>query len=111
MAERGLVYGPTFQVLHDLHRCEQEAAIEVRLPESVVREAPRYRLHPALGDAMLQSMCGAVPGQKDGAFSPLTYMPVGIRRVWMVRPIGDYAQPFFTYTVRTSSDANPSPER
>ena len=30
MAERGLVYGPTFQVLDDLHRGAEEAAIEVR---------------------------------------------------------------------------------
>ena len=68
----------------------EEAAIEVRLPESVVREAGRYRLHPALGDAMLQSMSGAVPLEKDGSFSPFTYMPVGIRRVRIVRPIEDY---------------------
>ncbi len=111
MAERGLVYGPTFRVLHDLHRCEQEAAIEVTLPESVVREAPRYHLHPALGDAMLQSTSGIVPVEKDGSFSPFTYMPVGIRRVRIVRPIDDYAQPLFTYALRTSSDSNPSPER
>ena len=51
------------------------------LPESVVREAGRYQLHPALGDAMLQSMAGAVPLEEDGSFSPFTYMPVGIRRV------------------------------
>jgi acyl transferase domain-containing protein/NADPH:quinone reductase-like Zn-dependent oxidoreductase/thioesterase domain-containing protein/NAD(P)-dependent dehydrogenase (short-subunit alcohol dehydrogenase family)/acyl carrier protein len=111
MAKRGLVYGPAFRVLHDLHRCEQEAAIEVKLPESVVREAPRYRMHPALGDAMLQSMSGIVPVEKDGSFSPFTYMPVGIRRVRIVRPIDDYAQPLFTYALRTSSDSNPSPER
>jgi acyl transferase domain-containing protein/thioesterase domain-containing protein/acyl carrier protein len=111
MAKRGLAYGPTFQVLHDLHRRPQDATIEVKLPESVVREAPRYHLHPALGDAMLQSMSGAVPVEKDGSFSPFTYMPVGIRRACIVRPIDDYTQPLFTYTLRTSRDSNPSPER
>jgi len=111
MAKRSLVYGPSFQVLHDLHRCAEEAAIEVRLPESVAREAPRYHLHPALGDAMLQSMSGAVPLEKDGSFSPYTYMPVGVRRVRVLRPIEDYSQPLYTYVRRTSSDSNPSPER
>lgn len=111
MGKRNLVYGPSFQVLHDLHRCAEEAAIEVRLPESVAKEAPRYRLHPALGDAMLQSMSGAVPVEKDGSFSPFTYMPVAIGRVRMIRPIEDYSQPMFTYVRRTSSDSNPSPER
>jgi acyl transferase domain-containing protein/thioesterase domain-containing protein/acyl carrier protein len=111
MAKRGLVYGPTFRVLHDLHRCPEEAVIEVRLPESVVREAGKYRLHPALGDAMLQSMSGVVPVEKDGSFSPFTYMPVALRSVRIVRPIEDFAQPLFTYALRTSSDSNPSPER
>jgi acyl transferase domain-containing protein/NADPH:quinone reductase-like Zn-dependent oxidoreductase/thioesterase domain-containing protein/NAD(P)-dependent dehydrogenase (short-subunit alcohol dehydrogenase family)/acyl carrier protein len=111
MGQRGLVYGPTFRVLHDLHQTEREAAIEVRLPEPVAREATRYRLHPALGDAMLQSMSGAVPLEKDSSFSPFTYMPVGIRSVRIVRPIDDYSQTFFTYVERTSSDSSPSPER
>ncbi|MEX2092276.1 MAG: SDR family NAD(P)-dependent oxidoreductase, partial [Pirellulales bacterium] len=111
MTQRGLVYGPTFRVLHDLHRCQQEAAIEVQLPESVVREAPRYHLHPALGDAMLQSTSGVVPVEDDGSFSPYTYIPIGIRRVRIVRPIDDYTQPLFIYALRTSSDSQPSPER
>jgi acyl transferase domain-containing protein/thioesterase domain-containing protein/acyl carrier protein len=111
MAQRGLAYGPTFQVLHDLHRRPQDATIEVKLPESVVHEASRYHLHPALGDAMLQSMSGAVPVEKDGSFSPFTYMPVGVRRVCIARPIDDYSQPLFTYTLRTSSESDPSPER
>lgn len=111
MAARSLVYGPSFRVLHDLHRCADEAAIEVRLPESVAKEAPRYHLHPSLGDAMLQSMSGAVPVEKDGSFSPFTYMPVGIRRVRVFKKIEDYTQPLFTYTHRTSSDSSPSPER
>ncbi|MEX0586143.1 MAG: acyltransferase domain-containing protein, partial [Pirellulales bacterium] len=110
MAERGLAYGPAFQVLDELHRGVQEAVARVVLPESVVREASRYRLHPALGDALLQSMAGAVPLEEDGSFSPFTYMPVGIRRVRIVTPIEDSGQPLFTYAVRTSSETSPSPE-
>src|SRR5262249_42450270 len=66
MADRGLAYGPTFQVLDDLRRGAADAVAAAKLPESVVREATRYHLHPALGDALLQSMAGAVPLEQDG---------------------------------------------
>jgi hypothetical protein len=111
MAERGLAYGPAFQVLDELHRGLEDAAARVVLPDSVVREAGRYHLHPALGDAMLQSMAGAVPLEEDGSFSPFTYMPVGIRRVRMAAAIDEYTRPLFTYAVRTSGESGPSPEQ
>src|SRR5262249_29681388 len=75
MAERGLAYGPAFQVLSDLHRGVEDALGEVRLPEVVLREAAAYRIHPALGDALLQVVAGAVPLEEDGSFSSFTYMP------------------------------------
>ena len=111
MADRGLAYGPAFQVLDDLHRGPDAAVARVVLPASVVREAGRYRLHPALGDALLQSMAEAVPLEADGSFSPFTYMPVGVRRVRVVRPVEDFSEPLFTYARRTSDDASASPER
>ena len=90
MAERGLAYGPAFQVLSDLHHGVEDAVATVQLPESVVREAAAYRLHPALGDALLQVMAGAVPLEEDGSFSPFTYMPVGIRNVRVLSKIEDF---------------------
>jgi len=111
MAERGLAYGPAFQVLDDLRRSADAAIARVELSDSVIRDAGRYHLHPALGDALLQSMAGAVPLETDGTFSPFTYMPVGIRRVRMIRTIEDFSRPMFTIAVRTSDDSNPSPER
>jgi acyl transferase domain-containing protein/thioesterase domain-containing protein/acyl carrier protein len=111
MAERGLRYGPAFQVLHDMRRGPDEATATVRLPESVLREQTRYRLHPALGDAMLQSMAGAVPLEHDGSFSPFTYMPVGIRSVAVLQEIEDFTRPLFAVAVRTSADGSPSPEQ
>jgi len=111
MAERGLAYGPAFRVLDDLQRGTNDAIARVELPEPIRREAVHYHLHPALGDAMLQSMAGIVPVEEDGSFSPFTYMPVGIRRVRLMQNALDLTQPLFTYAVRTSSDSNPSPER
>ncbi|MCI0492434.1 MAG: SDR family NAD(P)-dependent oxidoreductase, partial [Planctomycetes bacterium] len=111
MAERGLVYGPAFQVLDDLHRGPDDAVARVALADSVLREADKYHVHPAMGDAMLQSMAGAVPLEENGSFSPFTYMPVGVRQVQVARAIEDCSQPLFTYAVRTSSESGPSPER
>jgi acyl transferase domain-containing protein/NADPH:quinone reductase-like Zn-dependent oxidoreductase/thioesterase domain-containing protein/nucleoside-diphosphate-sugar epimerase len=111
MSERGLAYGPAFQVLDELYRGERDSVARVVLPESVVREANKYHLHPVLGDALLQSMAGAVPLEEDGSYSPYTYMPVGVRQVRVLGKIEDFTRPLYTYAVRTSSDASPSPER
>lgn len=111
MRERGLAYGPSFQVLDRLHRGAEGAIAEVVLPESVRREAPRYRLHPVLGDALLQAMAGAVPLEADGTFSPFTYMPVVVRQVRVHQTIVDFSQQLFVVARRTSGESNPSPER
>ncbi|HVT30619.1 MAG TPA: beta-ketoacyl synthase N-terminal-like domain-containing protein, partial [Lacipirellulaceae bacterium] len=111
MAERGLAYGPSFQVLSDLHRGVDDSIATVVLAEAIRKEAAAYRLHPALGDAMLQVVAGAVPLEEDGSFSPFTYMPVAIRKVRRLADAGDFQQPLFAYAVRTSREAGPSPER
>jgi len=111
MAERGLAYGPAFRMLSELHRGVDDAVASVELPDSVRKEAAGYHLHPVLGDALLQTMAGAVPLEEDGSFSPYTYMPVGVRSVRLPRKIADFSQPLFTYARRTSNDSRPSPER
>jgi acyl transferase domain-containing protein/NADPH:quinone reductase-like Zn-dependent oxidoreductase/thioesterase domain-containing protein/acyl carrier protein len=111
MAERGLAYGPSFQVLDELHRGVEEAVARVSLPESVINEVAKYRLHPVIGDALLQLVGGVVPLEDDGSFSPFTYMPVAIRSIRFERDIDDFRQPLFVYAQRTSPEAGPSPER
>jgi acyl transferase domain-containing protein/thioesterase domain-containing protein len=111
IAERGLAYGPAFRMLGELHRGMDDALASVVLPEPVAREASAYHLHPVLGDALLQAMAGAVPLEEDGSLSSFTYMPVGVRRVRVLKKIEDFQQPLFVYARRTSSDSRPSPER
>lgn len=110
IAERGLNYGPAFRVLDQLHRTETAATARVSLSESVLRDVAAYHLHPALGDALLQTMAGVVPLEKDGNYSPFTYMPVAVGQVRLAADLGDLSRPLFTYAVRTSSDDRPSPE-
>ncbi len=111
MADRRLAYGPAFQVLDQLRRGDGDAVARVTLPESVRRDAPRYHVHPALGDALLQAMAGIVPLEADGTFSPFTYMPVGVRSVRVMAAIDDFEQPLYAYAMRTSSESSPGPER
>jgi len=107
MAKRGVEYGPAFRVLHNLQRSDSDALGEIRLPEEIARTASDYILHPALGDACLQAMALIVPLERDGSYSPHTYLPVQIQRV---RLLGELAGPLFVYAVRTSAENHPSPE-
>ncbi len=55
----------------------------------------------------MQTIAGVVPVEADGSFSPFTYMPVGVERVRLLRPL---VAPKYCYAVRTSPDNQPSPE-
>lgn len=107
MNQRGLAYGPSFQVLDKLQRTQQEALAEVLLSDTVQQQIQQYCLHPALLDGLFQSMAGVVPLEPDGSHSPYTYMPVSVRRVRVMRPL---AETMLTYVVRTSDADHPSPE-
>ena len=107
MAHRGLTYGSSFQVLDQLQRTDRDALAQVQLNEDVQRQLEQYQLHPALLDALFQSMASVVPLEEDDSYSPYTYMPVGVRSVRMFHPL---AETMFTYAVRTSEEDGPSPE-
>ncbi|MGW6569554.1 SDR family NAD(P)-dependent oxidoreductase [Streptomyces sp. NPDC054975] len=56
LAAARLTYGPVFQGLGSAWRANGEVFAEVELPESVVAEAARFGLHPALLDAALHGI-------------------------------------------------------
>ncbi|MBL1102863.1 polyketide synthase dehydratase domain-containing protein, partial [Streptomyces coffeae] len=56
LVERGYDYGPAFQCLRAVWRNDQEVFAEVALPEPEVGESGSFLLHPALLDALLQSL-------------------------------------------------------
>lgn len=107
MAARGLAYGPTFRVLDNLMRGDDDALAELSLPAVIRQSMSAYRLHPALGDALFQATAGVVPLEADGSHSAFTYMPAGVRAV---RIFGPYQDTAFIYAVRKSTAAVPSPE-
>ncbi len=108
VSERGLDYGPRYQVIDHLYRNEDTAYAISSLPESVIAEADKYMLHPAIGDGCLQTMTGVVPLEENGDYCPDLYLPVGVRRFTRYAAItGEVC-----YLVkRISQCAGPSPDQ
>ena len=105
IAERGLEYGPSFRVLEEVERSRFDAKARIELNESLAAEAPRHLLHPALGDALMQTIACTLPLEADGSYSPHTYVPVAIRRAVWRRAVAA-GEPLRAYAVRRS----PSPD-
>lgn len=108
VSERGLNYGPQYQVIDHLYRNEDSAFAVSSLPESVAADAGRYLLHPSIGDGCLQTMTGVVPLEENGDYCPDLYLPIGVRRLTRFAPItGDVC-----YLVkRVSRCDGPSPDQ
>ena len=70
LSATGLVYGPAFQGIAELWRGEGEALGRLALP-SAAGGAADYRLHPALLDACLQVMAGALSSNETSLWVPV----------------------------------------
>ena len=112
MAERGLAYGPAFQVLDELHpvhaRCggaRRAAGIGGARGESLSPAPGARRRAIAIdgrrGAAARKMVRSARSRTCRSAFAAST----------SIRLVDDYSRPLYAYAVRTSSDAGPSPER
>ncbi len=110
VAARGLAYGPQFQVLAAVDRSPSEAVTRLEPTASVNAELGRYHLHPVLGDACLQTIACTAPLERDGSYSPSTYMPVHFGSVRVLRPLAEVTGTMFCYAVRRSLDQGPSPD-
>ena len=108
VTDRGLNYGPQYQVIDRLYRNEDSAFAETDLTEKVLAEQHEYILHPAVGDGCLQTMTGVVPLEKDGSYCPDLYLPVGVRKLTRYAPITDNVR---YLAKRTSPDEGISPDQ
>ncbi len=79
-AGQGLDLGSAFQPIRNLWCSDNEVIAEVRLDESQRGLAGQYQLHPALLDALGQSVGAAFPPAEDELF-----LPVGVERVSLFR--------------------------
>ncbi|MEM6687853.1 MAG: type I polyketide synthase [Planctomycetota bacterium] len=104
--ERGLAYGPQFQMIDGMYRGDEQVVCDVSFDEPVQEKAKRYAMHPAVGDGCMQAMVGAIPLEEDGSFCPDLYLPVSVGRVTT------FEQGFIPtrfHVQRTSDMTEPSP--
>ncbi|MEM9138139.1 MAG: polyketide synthase dehydratase domain-containing protein, partial [Cyanobacteria bacterium P01_F01_bin.42] len=73
LASQGITYGDNFRPLHQVWSGDGQALSLVQLSEEVSSLAEKYRIHPILLDACLQTIV-AVP---IGDLEPQTYLPAG----------------------------------
>ncbi|MEV0376008.1 SDR family NAD(P)-dependent oxidoreductase, partial [Streptomyces sp. NPDC050636] len=76
----GTGYGPAFQGLRSVWRCDDGAGayVEVALPGQVADEAGSFGIHPALLDAVLQSHRMAGVGTEGDQFLPFAWRGVSL---------------------------------
>src|SRR5262249_31587247 len=79
LAERGLVYGPSFQGVEQVRHGDGEALGRLRAPD-----ARGYGVHPALLAAAFQAVGALGDGDADG-----TYLPVHVGRFALGAAPGD----------------------
>ncbi|GGT54187.1 hypothetical protein GCM10010226_33920 [Streptomyces phaeofaciens] len=75
LAAAGLEYGPLFQGLRAVWRCDDGLAAEVELPRDAAADAESYGLHPALLDAALHAIAAGTPAG-DGVRLPFSWTGV-----------------------------------
>jgi len=78
LRQAGIDFGPSFRGLVGLWAGDGEALGRVRLPEAAAQGTDGYRLHPALLDACLQTLGGAL---KRGDAPAAVYLPLSLERV------------------------------
>lgn len=76
LAANGLAYGPSFRGVVELSGGTSEALGRVRLPEGQADIAAKYMAHPALLDAGLHVLAGALGSTPNAG----TYIPTGVER-------------------------------
>ncbi len=81
LRESGVDYGPSFQSITQLWRCNGEMLGEVKVPAGPHREFDACQFHPALLDACFQTLGAGVAAQAAGNDEPGSYMPTHIDEI------------------------------
>ena len=78
--ERGLWFGPSFQGIEEIQRGDRQAIGRVQLPKHLENETKNYLIHPALLDASMQVLSGAMDANVFSS-SGRVFLPVSIAKV------------------------------
>jgi acyl transferase domain-containing protein len=77
----GLDYGPQFQGIERIRRCDGEALGSLRVPDAVAEDLDQYHYHPALLDACLQVLGAAVPSHLVNGDKGVAGLPTRMEQV------------------------------
>ncbi|NER93847.1 MAG: SDR family NAD(P)-dependent oxidoreductase, partial [Symploca sp. SIO1B1] len=80
----GIDYGASFQGLQELWKSSNHFLGKIQLPQKLVEEGTDYQIHPALLDAALQVIGGAIVDTDSNK----TYLPVSMARLKIYRRPG-----------------------
>jgi acyl transferase domain-containing protein/NADPH:quinone reductase-like Zn-dependent oxidoreductase/SAM-dependent methyltransferase/short-subunit dehydrogenase/acyl carrier protein len=86
LEQRSLSLGSAFKGVARIWRAEGEAVGELTMTEEVREHASEYGVHPALLDAALQTVNGALPSDPASPVHQAAYLPIGIDRVHVHQP-------------------------
>ncbi|MEM8505854.1 MAG: SDR family NAD(P)-dependent oxidoreductase [Cyanobacteria bacterium P01_D01_bin.1] len=84
LRDRGLEYGSDFQAVQQLWALPNQALGKIALPESLIKRADTYRLHPVLLDASFQILAAAI-GETN---AKEIYLPAGVEQLQLYGPLG-----------------------
>jgi acyl transferase domain-containing protein/acyl carrier protein len=102
LAGIGLDYGATFRGVRELWRGDDESLGLVEMEGGQLADAATYQAHPALLDACLH-VFGAAVASDDSAADDV-YVPVGLGRFQLLRPIGSRVWSRATVTRRQPAE-------
>lgn len=81
LRESGVDYGPSFQSITRLWRCDREMLGEVKVPDESHRELDACQFHPAILDACFQTLGAGVAAQATANDEQSTYMPTHVDEI------------------------------
>jgi len=102
LAERGLQYGPSFQLVEQAWHSTRESFARIGTAKVNAMECSRHVLHPAVIDSALQAV-GVLMPDADPITSEETYIPVSIERV-RVLGIPEPGVELFAHAVRRETE-------
>ncbi len=84
---RGLDFGPRFRGVQQVWSHAGKALGLIQAPISLRDETVEYGLHPALLDACIQVLAGAIQGADEDQAETTLFMPLGVESFRLVAPV------------------------
>lgn len=95
----GMHYGPSFQVLQEVHKGEDEVLGVLQIPDVRSADFDDFALHPCILDAAMQAGVVAQLGDKSGEMK----VPYSIGEVELLHPL---TRTCFSYVTKVKSERN-----